>query len=91
MVHEMGARIIDVCALSQNERKVRILISSVKIHVEKFELMSPRIIGIRMKVAIKQLVIIACYAPVNSDLDEIKNAFWNEHNHVCNKRELGER
>jgi Reverse transcriptase (RNA-dependent DNA polymerase)/Endonuclease-reverse transcriptase len=68
-----------------------ILSSKVKRMMRTFEMVSPRLMWVRMKVGILRVVIVACYAPVNGVSEEELNEFWGQLNDVLNACDKNER
>ena len=46
-----------------------------KEHVKRYDCVSSRLLWVRMKVGIRRLFIVACYAPVDGDSKEAKDNF----------------
>lgn len=68
-----------------------ILSGKAKKHVRKYELVSPRLLWVRMKVGVIRVVIVSCYAPVDAESDEVKDEFWGQLDRVLRACDSGER
>lgn len=67
-----------------------ILSGRVKSMMRKYEMVSSRLMWVRMKIGINRVVIVVCYAPVDGESGEVKDEFWGQLNTVLSECEKGE-